>query len=122
MKITYSHIEPEARKFIEEISKHSIEKLDRMLKKYPPDVVLLHGTLGRSPHKAEFSYSLNLTLPTVTLHATGVGVDVRKSVKAAYAEIEAQVKKHQDKLRKEHTWKRKRSRVLPMPDGAILLN
>lgn len=120
MKITYSNIEPETRIFVESESRHSIEKLNRLLKKYSPDLVLLHGSLGRSLHKIEFSYSLNLTLPTGTLHATGVGADVRRSVKAAFAEIEAQVKKHQVKLRKENTWQRKRSRVLPMPGDATL--
>jgi ribosome-associated translation inhibitor RaiA len=49
-----------------------------------------------------------------------VGADVRKSVKAAFAEIEAQVKKHQEKLRKDYTWKRKRPRVIPQPDEAAL--
>jgi ribosome-associated translation inhibitor RaiA len=120
MKITYSHIEVVARNFIEDESKHSIGKLNRLLKKYSPDLVLLHGSLEKSPHKNEYSYSLNLTLPTGTLHATGIGTDIRKSVKAAFAEIGAQVKKHQEKLRRENTWQRKRSRVLPMPDGAAL--
>jgi ribosome-associated translation inhibitor RaiA len=120
MKITYSHIEPEARKFVEDESRRSIEKLNRLLKKYAPDLVLLHGSLEKSPRKMEFSYSLNLTLPTGTLHATGVGGDVRKSVKAAFAEIQAQVKKHQEKLRKDYVWKRKRPRALPQPDEAAL--
>jgi ribosomal subunit interface protein len=118
MKITYSNIEPEARHFIEEQSKHSIEKLNRLLKKYAPDLVLLHGSLEKSPHKNEYNYSLNLTLPTGTLHATGVGADMRKSVKAAFAEIQAQVKKHQEKLRKDYIWKRKRPLVVPKPDEA----
>ena len=118
MKITYSSMEPEARHFIEEQSKHSIEKLNRLLKKYSPDAIALHGSLEKTPHKTEFSYSLNLTLPTGTLHATGVGSDIRKSVKAAYSEIASQVKKHQEKLRKDYTWKRKRPLAVPKPDEA----
>lgn len=118
MKITYSNIEAEARHFVEEQSKHSIEKLNRLLKKYAPDAIVLHGSLEKTPHKIEFSYSLNLTLPTGTLHATGVGADIRKSVKAAFAEIQAQVKKHQEKLRKDYIWKRKRPHVVPKPDEA----
>jgi hypothetical protein len=42
-----------------------------------------------------------------------VGADVPTSAKAAFAEIEAQVKKHQEKLRKDYVWKRKRGRPAP---------
>src|SRR5580704_11779982 len=120
MKITYSHIDPEARKFIEEESRHAIEKLNRLLKKYAPDSIVLHGSLEKTPHKLELKYSLNLALPTGTLHANGTGSGVRKCVKAAFGEIEGQVKKHQEKLRKDYTWKRKRPLVVPQADDALL--
>jgi ribosome-associated translation inhibitor RaiA len=108
MKITYSHIEPELRQAIEHETTHRTAKLDRLLKHYPADAVLLHGSLEEKPHQHEFSYSLNLTLPTGTLHATGAGSDALAGAKAAFAEIERQVKKHQEKLRKDYLWKRKR--------------
>jgi ribosome-associated translation inhibitor RaiA len=111
MKITYSHIEPELREAIERETAHRTGKLDRLLKHYPADAVLLHGSLEVNPHQREFSYSLNLTLPTGTLHATGAGADVLAGAKAAFAEIERQVKKHQGKLRKDYLWKRKRPRA-----------
>jgi ribosome-associated translation inhibitor RaiA len=113
MKITYSHIEPELRETIEHETAHYVAKLNRLLKRYPEDSVLLHESLGKNPHQHEFSFSLNLTLPTGTLHATGVGPDsdVRASAKAAFTEIERQVKKHQEKLRKDYLWKRKRPRA-----------
>jgi ribosome-associated translation inhibitor RaiA len=110
MKITYSHIEPELREAIEHETAHRSEKLARLLKHYPADSVLLHGSLEENPHEHEFSYSLNLSLPTGTLHATGVGADALAGAKAAFAEIERQVKKHQEKLRKDYLWKRKRPR------------
>jgi ribosome-associated translation inhibitor RaiA len=55
---------------------------------------------------------VNLTLPTGTLHASAAGADVRSSAKAAFAELESQVKKHQEKLRKDYVWKRKRARTV----------
>jgi ribosome-associated translation inhibitor RaiA len=58
---------------------------------------------------------VNLSLPTGTLHATGVGADVLGSAKAAFAELETQVKKHQQKLRKDYVWKRKRAVSMPAP-------
>jgi ribosome-associated translation inhibitor RaiA len=49
-----------------------------------------------------------LSLPTGTLHATAASTSVRSSCKKAFTELEAQVKKHQSRLRKDYEWKRKR--------------
>jgi ribosome-associated translation inhibitor RaiA len=110
MKITYSRIEAEHRESIEKDFAHYIAKLNRLLQQYAPDQIDLHASLERSPRKSGFELKLSLSLPTGTLHATGVGSDVRASAKAAFAEIEAQVKKHRQKLRKDYVWKRKRAR------------
>jgi ribosome-associated translation inhibitor RaiA len=110
MKISYSQIEVHARESIEaEFSRH-IEKLNRLLSHYDPELVQLHCTLEKTPRRTEFGFSLHLTLPTGSLQATGLGGDVRGGAKIAFAELESQVKKHQQKLRKDYTWKRKRSR------------
>ena len=110
MKITYSNINAEHRKSVEEDFGRHVEKMNRLLKRYAPDLVHLHSSLEKTPRRSEFDFSLRLTLPTGTLHATGVGPEVRSSAKAAFAELEAQVKKHQQKLRKDYVWKRKRAR------------
>ena len=41
---------------------------------------------------------------------TALGTDSVRGAKVAFAEIESQVKKHQEKLRKDYVWKRKRPR------------
>jgi ribosome-associated translation inhibitor RaiA len=110
MKITYSHIELEFRVPIEHETERHAEKLNRLLKHYAADLVHLHGSLERIPHKPEFSYAVNLTLPTGTLHATATGALALGAAKGAFAELESQVKKHQQKLRKDYVWKRKRAR------------
>jgi ribosome-associated translation inhibitor RaiA len=110
MKITYSQIEAGARDSIEKECAHRMEKLNRLLKRYDPDLVQLHCTLEKTPRRIEFAFSLNLTLPTGSLQATGRGPDARAGAKVAFAEIESQVKKHQEKLRKDYIWKRKRPR------------
>lgn len=115
MKITYSHIESEFHSIIEHETERHAEKLNRILKHYEADLVHLHGSLEKTPHKVEFNYSVNLSLPTGTMHATGVGADVLGSAKAAFAELETQVKKHQQKLRKDYVWKRKRAVSMPTP-------
>jgi ribosome-associated translation inhibitor RaiA len=118
MKITYSQIEARFHDSIEAESAHHLEKLNRLLKHYAPDLVQLHGSLEKTPRKVGFEFSLRLTLPTGKLQATGTGADPRASAKAAFAEIEAQVKKHQQKVRKDYVWKRKRGRGVLKPGEA----
>ena len=88
-----------------------VGKLGKLLKTYVPDLVQLHGAFEKHPRKVEYTFSLNLSLPTGTLHATGTGPDMRLSAKKTFSELESQVKKHQSKLRRDYQWKRKRRRV-----------
>ncbi|MFZ1974184.1 MAG: HPF/RaiA family ribosome-associated protein [Candidatus Acidiferrales bacterium] len=118
MKITYSNIKPEFQEAIEHETERQAEKLSRLLKHYAADLVYLHESLEKTPRKPEFSFSLNLNVPTATLYATGIGADALGSAKAAFAELEKQVKKHQAKLRKDYVWKRKRAIGVPTPHEA----
>jgi|SRR5215472_10605302 ribosome-associated translation inhibitor RaiA len=113
MKITYSHTHGDHRQALEEEAKPHIKKLEKLLKHYEPDLVHLHGSIEKQARKTEFSFSLNLILPTGTLHAKGLGEDVPSCARAAFSEIERSVKKHQEKLRKDYLWKRKRGRGVP---------
>jgi ribosomal subunit interface protein len=110
LSISYKHVDAheEAEK---QIQRH-IAKISRLLKSYEPDLVQLHGVFSKNPHNQEYSFSLNLSLPTGTLHATGTGENVRASSKQAFSELEVQLKKHQERLRKDYEWKRKRPRPL----------
>jgi ribosomal subunit interface protein len=110
MKITYSHIGADVRVSIEQEFERHIDKLNRLLERYASDLVKLHASVEKVPRKTQYCFSLNLILPTGTLHASGDGADVRAGAKVAFAEIEKQVKKHQQKLRKDYLWKRKQGR------------
>ncbi len=110
MNVAYSQIDTEFREAVEKECARHVEKLNRILKRYTPDAIQLHVSLEKSPRRIEYNSSLNLTLPTGVLHATGSGGSVRSSAKAAFSEIESQLKKHQQKLRKDYVWKRKRGR------------
>lgn len=114
MKLAISYKLDEWRKAVEMESERHVNKLERLLKTYSPDLVQLHGNIEKHPRKEEYLFSLNLSLPTGTLHATGSGPDVRACIKEAFAEVEKQVKKHKELLRRDHEWKRKRphTRVL----------
>ena len=112
VSISYRHVDSQQSVALEVMRR--LNKLGRLLKSYEPDLVQLHGVFSKNPHNQEHSFSLNLSLPTGTLHATGVGENVRAACKQAFAELEVQVKKHQSRLRKDYEWKRKRPRSLPV--------
>jgi ribosomal subunit interface protein len=114
MKISISYKHVDAHETVEKQSERHIAKLARLLKSYEPDLVQLHGVFSKNSHNQEHSFSLNLSLPTGTLHATGIGDTLRASCKEAFTELEVQVKKHQSRLRKDYEWKRKRPRPLPV--------
>lgn len=110
LSISYKHVE--AQKEVEaEVARH-VGKLEKLLQSYSPDLVQLHGSFSKNSRTDETSCTVNLYLPAGTLHATGNGASVRTSCKQAFSELEAQVKKHQAKLRKDYEWKRKRPRVV----------
>ena len=111
MKIIISHKVEEWREPIEEESRRRVSKMEKLLKRYAPDLVQLHGSIEKLPRRELYRFALNLSLPTGTLHATGEAADVRACVKAAFAEIEGQIKKHMALLRKDYQWKRKRPRA-----------
>src|SRR5438309_839960 len=110
--IGYKHVD--GHKAVEKENARHIRKLERLLKSYEPDLVQLHGMFSKNPHNEDYSFSLNLSLPTGTLHATGVGKNARASCQKAFAELQSQVKKHQARLRKDYEWKRKRPRAMPV--------
>jgi len=106
LSISYKHVEWQ-KPAEAEVERH-VRKLNKLLQSYAPDLVLLHGVFAQNSHKAEQSCTLNLSLPTGTLHATAASTSVRTSCKKAFTELVAQVKKHQSRLRKDYEWKRKR--------------
>lgn len=111
MKVSFTYKHEGPHDSVEKETERYVAKLNRLLKSYSPDLVQLRGALAKHPRKVEFSLALNLSLPTGTMHSTGVGADLRSSCKQAFSELETQVKKHQARLRKDYEWKRKRRRV-----------
>jgi ribosome-associated translation inhibitor RaiA len=111
MKLNIRHAQEEWREPIEKETLRQRTKLDKLLKRYSPDLVKLHGDIEKHPRMENYLFTLHLSLPTGALHATGDGTDVIACVKSAFAELCAQVKKHQALLRKDYQWKRKRPRT-----------
>ena len=108
MKLTINYKHVESHKSVETEVERQVAKLEKLLQSYAPDLVQLHGAFSKTPRTEETCFALNLSLPTATLHAEGTGATTRTSCKKAFSDLEAQVKKHQAKLRKENEWHRKR--------------
>jgi ribosome-associated translation inhibitor RaiA len=113
MKITVSCKQEEFHPAVEAEVHKDIPKLEKLLSHYAPDLVLLHATFEKHARKEKYSLSLNLSLPTGTLHDVGEGGDVRSAIKKAFAALNAQLKRHQQKLRGGHDWKRRAIALAP---------
>ena len=108
LSISYKHVD--AHEAIEKDVDRHVAKLTKLLKAYAPDLVQLHCVFGMNAHKEQYFCTLNLSLPTGSLHTTSAGKNVRASCKMAFSDLETQLKKHQSLLRKDYQWKRKRPR------------
>jgi ribosome-associated translation inhibitor RaiA len=109
LSISYRHVE-----FLDPVQKvvnNHLKKLGRLLASYAPDLVVLRGHFDKHAARTEFTCSLNLSLPTGTLHASAAAPDAESGARGAFGELETQIKKHQSLLRKDFQWKRKRVRV-----------
>jgi ribosome-associated translation inhibitor RaiA len=110
MNVSMTYKAVEFREPVEAVIGPHIKKLEKLLKSYSPDLVQLHCVVARFGKKDECNVTLNLTLPTGTLHCVGTGLPARASVNEAFHEIETQIKKHKAHLRHDYEWKRKRPR------------
>jgi hypothetical protein len=113
MKIAFSNLQEEFRSEFDTVATHHIEKLQRLLVHYEADLVQLHGLFEKHSGKAGFLFSLNLTLPTGTIHANAQAPKAILCARKSFADMEVQVKKHQALLRKDYEWKRKRTHRAP---------
>jgi DNA-directed RNA polymerase specialized sigma24 family protein/ribosome-associated translation inhibitor RaiA len=100
-----------------EIQQH-VEKLQRRLKVFSPDLVHLHGTVdcGAGP-KIGCEVTLNLRLPTGQLAAQDSGTNAQAALKKAFGELISQLNKHKDMLRNEHNWVRDKAELSPPEPG-----
>jgi len=106
---SYRHID-----FVEPVKKAvntHLRKVAKLLEGYAPDLINLKGHFDKHPRRTEFTCTLNLSLPTGTLHASAAAVDPENSARGAFCELETQIKKHRSLVRKDFQWKRKRVRI-----------
>ena len=93
------------------VSSH-VEKLEKLLIRFSPDLVHLRGILEFNSPRHEAVCSLNLWLPTARIHARESGGSVLVVLQASFNEVLEQVKRHKRVLRREGVWKRRRFKFL----------
>ncbi len=81
-----------------------IQKLERRLHVFKPDLVHLHAAV-EADHRRGVSVSLNLRLPSGQMAVQRLGENALAAIKSAFADMISQVTKHKDLLR--GNWTRK---------------
>jgi RNA polymerase sigma factor (sigma-70 family) len=93
---------------LESLIQQQTEKLNRLLRVFRSDLVHLKGSIVENSPREGFAVSLNLRLPTGQMAAQGTGNTLIGAVKAGFAELSNQLKKHKELLRNQHNWPRRR--------------
>ncbi|HEY1679624.1 MAG TPA: sigma factor-like helix-turn-helix DNA-binding protein [Candidatus Sulfotelmatobacter sp.] len=93
---------------IEKDVQHQIEKLQKRLQVYRPELVHLKGVIEELSPREGMSVSLNLRLPSGQLAAQSKAPAPTTAVKAAFEDLLQQLNKHKDLLRASHKWQRGR--------------
>jgi len=84
---------------VERIIGRHVDKINRLLEHFEPDLVHLHGTLEMQNPREGFTTSLNLRLPVGQIHSTQSAKTLADSTRAAFEDLERQINKQKDLLR-----------------------
>jgi DNA-directed RNA polymerase specialized sigma24 family protein/ribosome-associated translation inhibitor RaiA len=84
-----------------------IEKLQKRLQVFRPDMISLYGSVDEHP-KMGFNVALNLRLPSGQLAARAVSDTAASAIKSCFESLKEQLVKHMDHLRAAYKWPRRR--------------
>jgi DNA-directed RNA polymerase specialized sigma24 family protein/ribosome-associated translation inhibitor RaiA len=93
---------------VEKDVQHQIEKLQKRLQVFRPELIHLRGVVEDVSAREGTSVSLNLRLPSGQMAVQTKAPTAQAAVKAAFEDLLQQVNKHKDLLRASHKWKRDR--------------
>jgi len=93
---------------LEKQVKHQLEKLNKYLQVFRPDLVHIKGIIEESSAREGFVVSLNLRLPSGQMAAQEKSAVAASAIKAAFEALIEQVKHHKQLLRSKHKWVRHR--------------
>src|ERR1700758_4372551 len=93
---------------VEKDIQHQIEKLQKRLQVFRPELVHLKGVVEEISPREGTSVSLNLRLPSGQMAVQLSAPTAAAAVKGAFEDLLQQVTKHKDLLRSSHKWQRGR--------------
>jgi len=93
---------------VEREFQHQLQKLERRLQVFKPDLVSFHAILEQENHRSA-STLLNLRLPSGQMAAQKSGENALAAVKAAFADLLSQLNKHKELLRGQWTRQSRRA-------------
>jgi DNA-directed RNA polymerase specialized sigma24 family protein/ribosome-associated translation inhibitor RaiA len=93
---------------VEKDVQHQIEKLQKRLQAFRPELIHLRGVVEDVSPREGTSVSLNLRLPSGQMAVQTKAPTAQAAVKTAFEDLLQQVRKHMDLLRASHKWQRGR--------------
>jgi RNA polymerase sigma factor (sigma-70 family) len=91
---------------IEKEISHQIEKIQKRLQVFRPDLVHLKAVVDENSAREGTVVSLNLRLPSGQLAAQKRAANPTAAIKAAFDELVQQIGRHKELLRSRHKWRR----------------
>jgi RNA polymerase sigma factor (sigma-70 family) len=93
---------------LEKQVKHQLEKLNKYLQVFRPDLVHIKGIVEENSAREGFVVSLNLRLPSGQMAAQEKSPVAATAIKASFDALTEQLKRHKQVLRSKHKWLRHR--------------
>jgi len=93
---------------VEKDVQHQIEKLQKRLQVFRPELIHLKGVVEEISAREGASVSLNLRLPSGQMAVQAKAPTVAAAVKTAFEDLLQQLNKHKEILRSSHKWQRGR--------------
>jgi RNA polymerase sigma factor (sigma-70 family) len=104
---------------IEKEINHQIEKIQKRLQVFRPELVHLKATVDDNSAREGTVVGLNLRLPSGQLAAEAKAPRPMTAIKAAFDELIQQVGRHKELLRSRHKWRRWRSGAQETPELGV---
>ncbi|MGB8010531.1 MAG: sigma-70 family RNA polymerase sigma factor [Terriglobales bacterium] len=104
---------------IEKEISHQIEKVQKRLQVFRPELVHLKAILDQNSQREGALVSLNLRLPSGQLTAEEKAPSPTAAIKAAFDELIQQIGRHKELLRSSHKWRRWRSGPQESPEPGV---
>ncbi len=104
---------------LEKQVKHQLEKLNKYLQVFRPELVHVKGIVEESSAREGIVVSLNLRLPSGQMAAQEKSPNATTAIKAAFDALIEQLKQHKQLLRSKHKWVRRRDTTQRRPAETV---